>query len=92
MRKVTALLGFWMCLGMPCTVTAQDNDKALKTADCIQICGEGFVYDRPGAKLNGREKVCTRYPKPCGYACTVDWQIDYLVNNTEYTCQTAVQH
>ena len=63
-----------------------------KDADCRRICGNnGFYYDRPGAKLNGKERVCTRYPKSCGYGCTTGWDIDYLVNGTVYTCQTAIQ-
>lgn len=63
-----------------------------KDADCRRICGnEGFYYDRPGAKLNGKERVCTRYPLSCGYGCTKGWDIDYLVNGTVYTCQTAIQ-
>ncbi len=63
-----------------------------KDADCRRICGnDGFYYDRPGAKLNGKERVCTRYPKSCGYGCTTGWDIDYLVNGTVYTCQTAIQ-
>ena len=66
-----------------------DDDK---DADCRRICGnDGFYYDRPGAKLDGKERVCTRYPLSCGYGCTKGWDIDYLVNGTVYTCQTAIQ-
>ena len=63
-----------------------------KDADCRRLCGnDGFYYDRPGAKLDGKERVRTRYPLSCGYGCTTGWDIKYLVNGTVYTCQTAVQ-
>ena len=58
---------------------------------CPSICGSGFVYDRPGAKNGGKELVCTYYPLSCGYACTEGWDIRYLVNGTNYTCQRALQ-
>ncbi len=70
--------------------TDEDQDDA-KNADCIKYCGAGFVYDRPGAKNNGQELVCTKYPLSCGYGCTTGWDIDYLVQGTNYTCQTAIQ-
>ena len=66
--------------------SAQDLDTG-----CLMNCGQGFSYSRPGAKNNGKELVCTKYPKECGYGCTTGWDIDYLVNGTNYTCQTAVQ-
>ena len=69
--------------------TAPDNNTM-----CKSLCGSGFYYDRPGAKTgaNGKqEKVCTYYPLSCGYSCTTGWDIDYLVQGTEYTCQTARQ-
>ena len=66
--------------------SAQDLDTG-----CLMNCGQGFSYSRPGAKNNGKELVCTKYPKECGYGCTTGWDIDYLVNGTNYTCQTAIQ-
>lgn len=62
------------------------------TVDCVKYCGSGFTYDRPGAKLSGAERVCTKYPLSCGYKCTTGWNIDYLVKGTVYTCQTAIQN
>ena len=72
--------------------TCQTARQSGKNADCVRLCGNGFVYDRPGAKNNGQELVCTRYPKSCGYGCTVGWDIQYLVQGTNYTCQTAIQN
>ena len=69
----------------------QVSERDLRTQDCVDICGPGFRYDRPGAKLDGREQVCTRYPYDCGYACTTGWNFEYLKDGTEYTCQTAIQ-
>ena len=75
-----------------CQTAIQTEQPEDKDADCRRICGnDEFYYDRPGEKLNGKERVCTRYPLSCGYACTTSWNIDYLVNGTVYTCQTAVQ-
>ena len=71
------------CVYVP---SAQDLDTG-----CLMNCGQGFSYSRPGAKNNGQELVCTKYPKDCGYGCTTGWDIDYLVNGTNYTCQTAIQ-
>ena len=71
-----------------CQTAIQTSDK---NADCVKYCGEGFYYDRPGAKNNGQELVCTKYPLSCGYGCTTGWDIDYLVKGTNYTCQTAIQ-
>ena len=71
-----------------CQTAIQTSDK---NADCVKYCGEGFSYDRPGAKNNGQELVCTKYPLSCGYGCTTGWDIDYLVQGTNYTCQTAIQ-
>ncbi|MBQ8346622.1 MAG: hypothetical protein IJY17_03400, partial [Alphaproteobacteria bacterium] len=72
--------------------TCQTAVQAGKEADCIKYCGEGFHYDRPGDKRNGQELVCTKYPKSCGDDCTTGWDIDYLVQGTNYTCQTAIQN
>ena len=75
-----------------CQTAIQTESEDDKDADCRRICGnDGFYYDRPGAKLDGKERVCTRYPLSCGYNCTTDWNIRYLVDGTVYTCQTAVQ-
>ncbi len=75
-----------------CQTAIQTEQAEDKDADCRRICGnDGFYYDRPGAKLKGKERVCTRYPLSCGYDCTTGWNIDYLVNGTVYTCQTAIQ-
>ena len=71
-----------------CQTAIQEQDDQ---ANCEKYCGEGFTYDRPGAKNNGQEKVCTKYPLDCGYGCTTGWDIDYLVQGTNYTCQTAIQ-
>ena len=57
----------------------------------MKHCGEGFGGARSGSKNNGKEIVCTKYPLSCGYGCTTGWDIDYLVNGTNYTCQTAIQ-
>ena len=65
---------------------ASDN----KDADCVKYCGSGFFYDRPGAKYSGAERVCTKYPKSCGYNCTYGWDIWYP--NNPYTCQQAKQN
>ena len=67
------------------------EEKIQKENGCKQYCGNGFHYDRPGRKNDRQEIVCTKYPNPCGYKCTVSWKIDYLVKGTNYTCQTAVQ-
>lgn len=63
----------------------------LKDARCISNCGEGFKYDRMGGKNKGKEVVCTKYPKSCGWNCTTGWNITYLVDGTNYTCQQAYQ-
>lgn len=68
-----------------------DRPRNKKDDDCERLCGDCFYYDRPGDKLNGRERVCTKYPCDCGYNCTKGWDIRYLVNGTEYTCQEAIQ-
>ena len=67
-------------------------EEDARNVDCVNICGPGFHYDRPGDKLGGREQVCTRYPYDCGYSCTTGWTYEYLKDGTEYTCQTAVQN
>ena len=72
--------------------TCQTAKQSGKNADCVRLCGDGFSYDRPGAKNNGQELVCTKYPKSCGYDCTTGWDIQYLVQGTNYTCQTAIQN
>lgn len=46
------------------------NRRARYDDACRQACGAGFFYDRRGNLFNGREIVCTKYPKPCGYECT----------------------
>ncbi len=59
---------------------------------CEQVCGAGFFYDRRGNLFNGREIVCKKYPKPCGYDCTRGWNIEQAPSpDRPYTCQTAVQ-
>ncbi|MBQ1925142.1 MAG: hypothetical protein II180_03370 [Proteobacteria bacterium] len=70
----------------------QMSEKEVRDQDCVNICGPGFHYDRPGDQLDGREQVCTRYPYDCGYACTTGWDFEYLKDGTEYTCQTAIQN
>jgi len=72
--------------------TCQTAIQTGKNADCVRLCGSGFYYDRPGEKNNGQELVCTKYPKSCGYDCTTGWDIQYLVQGTNYTCQTAIQN
>ncbi len=67
------------------------DPRQQKDMDCTKYCGEGYSYDRPGAKNNGQELVCTKYPLKCGYNCTRGWKFRYLVNNTNYTCQEAQQ-
>lgn len=71
-----------------------------KTEHCRKICGDDpswgnqrFYYDRPGAMFGGKEEVCTRYPKSCGYGCTYGWTFVYGTSiNQPYTCQTAKQN
>ena len=69
---------------------AEDDYKENLDTQCRAICGEGYVYDRPGAKRNGKEKVCTKYPADCGYSCTTGWNFRYLAGGTDFTCQEAV--
>ena len=80
-----------LAFGVLTALPAVANEKAERDADCVSLCGQGYYYDRPGAKNGGQELVCTKYPKPCGYNCTVGWKFRYLVNGTNYTCQEAVQ-
>ena len=76
----------------PTMICAQNTfEKARLTKDCEKLCGEGFFYDRPGAKRGGQEIVCTRYKLSCGYDCTIGWNFEYLVQGTNYTCQDAIQ-
>ena len=63
-----------------------------KDIECKEHCGRGYFYDRPGGKNNGQEIVCTKYPLSCGYNCTYGWSIIHLVNETNYTCQKALQN
>ena len=67
------------------------NEKNELTKECVKYCGDGFVYDRQGFKNEGKEHVCIKYPLKCGQSCTIGWDIKYLVNNSDFTCQTAVQ-
>lgn len=67
------------------------TDPLFHNDNCIKYCGEGYFYDRPGEKNNGQELVCTKYPLKCGYSCTYGWNIRYLVEGTNYTCQEALQ-
>ena len=71
--------------------SAKAYDKEKLNLDCERLCGQRFFYDRPGAKRNGKELVCTRYKLSCGYKCTIGWDIRYLVEGTNYTCQDAIQ-
>ena len=80
-----------LAFGVLTTLPAVADEKAERDADCVRLCGQGYYYDRPGAKNNGQELVCTKYPLPCGYGCTVGWKFRYLVNGTNYTCQEAIQ-
>lgn len=104
MKKSGSILGFGLCLilasmTMSCgffmttsnSPQKVQSDKSMLNMDCKNICGPGFVYDRPGGKLGGREKVCTWYPYDCGYGCTKGWDFEYLKDGTDYTCQTARQ-
>ncbi len=74
------------------SLTVNDT-KEFHNQKCIEHCGEGYYYDRPGAKRDGEERVCTKYPLKCGYNCTVGWNFRYLVDGTGtyYTCQEAKQ-
>lgn len=67
------------------------NLKENLNKQCAALCGNGYFYDRPGAKNNGKELVCTKYPLDCGYNCTIGWNFRYLVGGTNFTCQEAVQ-
>ena len=86
--KCTACKDGYKLVNNKCEYIPTQSDK---DTDCIRYCGEGFYYDRPGAKNGGKELVCTKYPLSCGYGCTTGWDIDYLVKGTNYTCQTAIQ-
>ena len=77
--------------GLQTNYTCQKAEQNSDESECIRLCGKDFHYDRPGDKNGGAEKVCTKYPKSCGYGCTTGWDIDYLVQGTNYTCQTAIQ-
>lgn len=68
-----------------------DTQKENLNTQCEAVCGSGYFYDRPGAKNNGHEIVCTKYLLKCGYSCTVGWNIRYLVGGTDFTCQEAKQ-
>lgn len=78
-------------------VQKQDEDNFLPSLNenldkqCVALCGDGYFYDRPGARNNGKEFVCTKYPLDCGYKCTTGWKFRYLVGGTNFTCQEAVQ-
>lgn len=73
-------------------INEEKNDiKEFHNQKCIELCGDGFYYDRTGAKRGGEERVCTKYPLKCGYSCTVGWNFRYLINQTNYTCQEARQ-
>ena len=73
-------------------VSAQEKQtKEELNNNCVELCGQGYFYDRPGAKRGGREIVCTRYKLGCGYGCTIGWNFEYLVRGTDYTCQDAIQ-
>ena len=61
------------------------------TEDCITYCGEGYFYDRDGEELNGLERICIKYPLPCGEKCRKDWYIQPLIYDTNYTCYEAIQ-
>ena len=56
--------------------------------ECEKACGAGFGEVRSGSKAGGKERVCTKYPKPGGYNCTTGWDFKYLVDGI-HTCQTA---
>lgn len=76
---------------VPSNASYDEEIKNNLNAQCAAICGDGYFFDRTGAKNNGRELVCTHYPLKCGYKCTVGWNIRYLVNSTNFTCQEAQQ-
>jgi hypothetical protein len=78
---------------IPGKIKHDEDDDVQNNLDtqCVAICGEGYFYDRPGAKNNGKELVCTKYPLDCGYKCTIGWDIRYLVGGTNFTCQEAQQ-
>ena len=69
-----------------------DRPRNKMDDDCERLCGSCFYYDRQGDKLNGKERVCTKYQCDCGYDCTTGWDIRYLVKGTKYTCQEAIQN
>ena len=75
----------------------QDEDYFLSNLkenldrQCVTLCGDGYFYDRPGDRNNGKELVCTKYPLDCGYKCTIGWKFRYLIGGTNFTCQEAVQ-
>ena len=88
--KIFILLAF--CCLISKTVDAKNVfEKEILNKNCVKLCGDGYFYDRPGAKRNGAEIVCTRYPLPCNYACTIGWNFQYLIDGTDYTCQEAIQ-
>lgn len=69
----------------------QDDTPIDRNAECLRLCGDGFSYDRPGNRMNGKERICVKYPLPCGEECRTGWDIDYSVGGSVYSCQTAIQ-
>ena len=107
MKKGSSILGFGLCFVLatmtiscgsamhashPRAAQYVQSNNATLDMDCKTICGPGFHYDRSGDKMGGREKICTWYPYDCGYACTKGWDLEYLKDGTDYTCQTAKQN
>ena len=79
--------------GLPPIEEVEEETVEVKdyTADCITYCGEGFYYDHDGEQLNGHERICIKYPLPCGEECRKDWYTQSLIYDTNYTCQEAIQ-
>ena len=87
MKNFSILISFLLVIFG--STNAKSNNE--HNANCIKYCGEGYFYDRPGDKNDGKELVCTKYPLDCRYDCTYSWKIRYLVKGTNYTCQEAIQ-
>ncbi|MBR6409438.1 MAG: hypothetical protein IKS23_04285 [Alphaproteobacteria bacterium] len=89
-KKILTVAMFFLFILNP--VFGKDMaQKDIHNQMCSNLCGSGYFYDRPGAKRNGQELVCTKYPLSCGYKCTIGWTFKYLINGTNYTCQEAIQ-
>ncbi len=91
MKKKSFLIALFVFCVAKTAFGQSMGQKAIYNENCERLCGSGYFYDRPGAKRNGRELVCTKYPLSCGYECTIGWAFRYLVDGTDYTCQEAIQ-